>query len=173
MNKTISTNIIRAIILFLAQIIVFKQVTFSLGGMAFIHFLIYPLVILLMPIRTPSPVLLLTAFIFGLGLDMFYDSIGIHAAALVFTAYFRNLVIAFIEPIEGYNVNDVPTIKNMGIGWFVTYTSILLLIHIFLYFSIEAFSFVYIFEIFLNSIFSFIISFIVIIVLQFLIRTKY
>jgi hypothetical protein len=173
MNKTISTNIIRAIILFLAQIIVFKQVTFSLGGMAFIHFLIYPMVILLMPIKTPRPVLLLTAFVFGLGLDMFYDSIGIHAAALVFTAYVRNLVIAFFEPVEGYNVNDVPTIKNMGIAWFVTYTSILLLFHIFVYFSIEAFSFVYIFEIFLNSIFSFIISFIVIIILQFLIRTKY
>jgi hypothetical protein len=173
MNKTISTNVIRAIILFLAQIVVFKQITFSLGGMAFIHFLIYPMVILLMPIKTPRPVLLVTAFIFGLGLDMFYDSIGIHAAALVFTAYFRNLVIAFIEPIEGYNMNDVPTIKNMGIGWFVTYTSILLLFHIFVYFSIEAFSFVYIFEIFLNSIFSFIISFIVIIILQFLIRTKY
>lgn len=173
MNKTISTNVIRAIILFLAQIVVFKQITFSLGGMAFIHFLIYPMVILLMPIKTPRPVLLLTAFAFGLGLDMFYDSIGIHAAALVFTAYFRNLVIAFIEPVEGYNMNDVPTIKNMGLGWFVTYTSILLLFHIFVYFSIEAFSFVYIFEIFLNSIFSFIISFIVIIILQFLIRTKY
>lgn len=173
MNKTISTNVIRAIILFLAQIVVFKQITFSLGDMAFIHFLIYPMVILLMPIKTPRPVLLLTAFTFGLGLDMFYDSIGIHAAALVFTAYFRNLVIAFIEPVEGYNMNDVPTIKNMGLGWFVTYTSILLLFHIFVYFSIEAFSFVYIFEIFLNSIFSFIISFIVIIILQFLIRTKY
>jgi len=173
MNKTISTNIIRAIILFLAQIIIFKQITFSLGGLAFIHFLIYPMVILLMPIKTPRPVLLITAFVFGMALDMFYDSIGIHAAALVFTAYIRNLVIAFIEPIEGYNMVDVPTIKVMGIGWFVTYTSILLLFHIFVYFSIEAFSFVYIFEIFLNSIFSFIVSFVVIIILQFLIRTKY
>ena len=37
MNNAIPTNIIRFIILYLAQIMIFKQVTFSLGGIAYIH----------------------------------------------------------------------------------------------------------------------------------------
>jgi len=167
MNNAIPTNIIRFIILYLAQIMIFKQVTFSLGGIAYIHFIIYPLAILLMPVKTPRAVLLIAAFVMGLALDMAYDSVGIHAAALVFTAYIRNIIIAFLEPFDG------PTARQLGFGWFMSYISIGLLIHIFVYFSIEAFSFVYFFEIFLNTIFSFIVSFIVIIVSQFIIRTKY
>lgn len=173
MNNTIPTNIIRFIILLLAQLLIFKQITFSIGGLAYIHFLIYPLALLMLPVKTPRAILLIIAFITGLFLDMFYDSIGIHAAALVFTAYIRNIVIALLEPYDGYNMNDVPTIQNFGVGWFVSYISITLLTHIFIYFNIEAFSFVYFFEIFLNTIFSFIVSFVVIMVSQFIIRTKY
>lgn len=173
MNNAIPTNLIRFIVIFLVQVMIFKQVTFSLGGLAFVHFIIYPLAILLMPIKTPKVILLISAFIMGLGLDMFYDSVGIHAASLVFTAYIRNIIIAFLEPFDGYNVTDVPTIKNFGIGWFVSYISISLLIHSFVYFSIEAFSYFYFFEIFLNTIFSFIVSFMVIMVAQFIISTKY
>ncbi|MBK7701261.1 MAG: hypothetical protein IPJ39_22315 [Saprospiraceae bacterium] len=47
--------------------------------------------------------------VMGLALDMAYDSVGIHAAALVFTAYIRNIIIAFLEPFDGYSVADVPT----------------------------------------------------------------
>ncbi len=72
----------------------------------------------------------------GLALDMAYDSVGIHAAALVFTAYIRNIIIAFLEPFDGYSVTDVPTVKQLGFGWFMSYISIGLLIHIFVYFSI-------------------------------------
>jgi hypothetical protein len=129
--------------------------------------------ILLMPVKTPRAVLLVSAFIFGIALDIFYDSIGIHAFSLVFTAYIRNIIIAFIEPYEGYNIDDVPTLKKMGLGWFVTYISLALLIHVFVYFSVEAFSFVFFFEIFLNTIFSFIVSFITILILQFIFNTKY
>ena len=173
MSRIVQTNIIRIILLFLAQIWIFKQTTFSLGGIANIHFLVYPMAILLMPIKTSRSVLLITAFFFGLALDMFYDSPGVHAAALTFTAYIRNVIIALIEPFSGYNIDDVPTIKQQSLAWFVSYISIGLLFHIFIYFSIEAFSFVYFFEIFLNSIFSFIVTFIVIMILQFIFRTKY
>ena len=166
MNKYFLQNIIRIIILFLVQVLVFKQMTFTVDNKIFIHFFVYPLTILLLPIKTPRMLLMISAFIIGLGLDVFYDSIGVHAAALIFTAYIRNIIIAIIEPFEGYNINDVPTIKNMGLGWFVYYLSIGLFIHIFVYFSIEAFSFVYFFEIILNSIFSFIVSFLVIMLIQ-------
>ncbi len=173
MNRIVQTNVIRIILLFLAQVWIFKQTAFSIGDIANIHFMIYPMAILLMPIKTSRSVLLITAFIFGLALDMFYDSPGVHAAALTFTAYIRNIIIALLEPFSGYNIDDVPTIKQHSLAWFVSYVSIALIIHFFVYFSIEAFSFVYFFEIFLNTIFSFIVSFIVIMILQFIFRTKY
>ncbi len=173
MNNILQTNIIRIVLILLAQVWIFKQITFSLGGLAYIHFLVYPMAVLLMPIKTNRPILMAMGFIIGILLDVFYDSPGIHSAALIFTGYIRNIIIAFLEPFDGYNIDDVPTIKKMGLGWFISYVSIALLIHIFVYFSIEAFSFIYIFEIFLNSIFSFIFTFITILVLQFIFSTKY
>jgi len=173
MNKYLQTNILRFIILFLAQVWLFKQMTFNIGNIVNVHFLVYPMAILLMPIRTTKTILLLSAFSFGLFLDMFYDSPGVHAAALVFTAYIRNIVIVLIEPFSGYNIDDVPTIKQLGAGWFFSYISITLFLHCFVYFSIEAFSFVYFFEIFLNSISSFFATFILVTILQFIFRTKY
>lgn len=172
MNRVITTNIIRIVLLFFGQIWIFKQATFSIGNISNVHFLIYPLAILLLPVKTTRAALLIIAFIFGLALDMFYDSPGIHAAALVFTAYIRNIVIALLEPFSGYNMDDVPTIKSMGLSWFISYISILMLLHFFVYFSIEAFSFVYFFEIFLNTVFSFICSFIVVMIIQFIFNTK-
>ena len=172
-SRAIPTNVIRIILIFIAQVLIFKQITFSLGGFASIHCLIYPMAILLMPIKANRSLLMVISLLFGLALDMFYDSPGVHAATLVLTAYIRPLVIAFLEPFDGYNIDDVPTLRQMGPAWFVSYVSIVLLLHIFTYFSVEAFSFVYIFEIFLNTIFSFIFSFFVIMVSQFIIRTKY
>ena len=129
--------------------------------------------VLLMPVKTSRSILMALGFLLGIALDLFYDSPGIHAASLVFTAYIRNIIIAFLEPFDGYNIDDVPTLKRMGTGWFVSYVSVALIIHIFVYFSIEAFSFVFFFEIFLNTIFSFIVSLILVMVLQFILRTKY
>jgi hypothetical protein len=147
--------------------------TFGMSDFAFIHILIYPLAFLLLPIKTPSIVSLPLAFIIGLAVDMFYDSPGVHASASVFSAYFRNLVIAFLVPYDGYNVDDTPNIKRMGFAWFVSYISIVLFVHIFFYFSVEAFSFVYFFDIFLNTIFSFIVSFILVVIIQTIFSTKY
>lgn len=173
MSRVISTNVIRILLLFFSQIWIFKQASFPIGNISNVHFLIYPMAILLLPVKTTRPLLLIIAFVFGICLDMFYDSPGIHAAALVFTAYIRNIVIALLEPFSGYNIDDVPTIKQLGFSWFISYISILLLLHFFVYFSIEAFSFVYIFEIFLSSVFSFICSFIVVMIIQFIFNTKY
>ena len=173
MNNVFQTNIIRIVLIFIAQVLIFKQITFSLQGFAYIHFIIYPMAVLLMPVKTSRSILMALGFLLGIALDLFYDSPGIHAASLVFTAYIRNIIIAFLEPFDGYNIDDVPTLKRMGTGWFVSYVSVALIIHIFVYFSIEAFSFVFFFEIFLNTIFSFIVSLILVMVLQFILRTKY
>lgn len=172
-SGVIISNVWRFVLFFLLQVLVCKRIDLSIGSFDYIHLLIYPLPVFMLPLKTPKALVLLLAFVLGLSVDAFYNSPGVHAAAMVFTAYFKEFILRFIEPFEGYNKDDYPTIYKMGIGWYMSFISILLLIHIFIYFSIEAFTFVFIFDIFLNSVFSFITSMIVIMLIQLILRPKH
>jgi len=147
----------------LIQILILKQIHITWAGFDYIHLYIYPLFIILLPIKTQRPLLLLIAFVTGLIVDMFYDSPGLHASTLVLVAYVRNYVLKFLEPRDGYNIDTTPSIKNFGFNWFIIYSSILVFINMLWYFSIEAFSFQYLPDIILKTIFSFIFSEIIII----------
>ena len=173
MNPVLVKNIVRFITIFLVQVLVLKRVDLSIGTFNYIHIIIYPLIILLLPIRTSRAVILVLSFILGIMIDLFYNSPGIHASAMVFTGFLRGIVLSILEPYEGYNTDDSPTLDTLGIGWFLSYFSILLFAHCFWYFSVEAFSFIYFFDIALNTIFTFIPSILLILVLQLLFKPKY
>jgi len=159
-------------LLILAQVLILKRIAFSFGDFAFIHFLIYPLCIILLPLQMPRPLLMFIGFVLGLSVDVFYDSPGVHAAACVFAAYVRPYVLSLLEPYEGYSNKMSPTPSTMGIPWFVSYVSIMMALHLIFYFSVEAFSFVFIFEIVLNTIFSLIASLIIIMVSMLIFNPK-
>jgi hypothetical protein len=150
-----------------------KNIDFAFGSFTFIHILVYPIALFMLPMKTSKALALLIAFVYGLLIDVFYNSPGVHAAALVFSCYIKDLILKFLEPFEGYNINDVPTATKMGISWFISYMSLLLFLHCFFYFSVEAFSFVYFFNIFLNTIFTFFASMFVILLFQLIFRPKY
>ncbi len=158
MSNSLVPNIIRFILLTLFQALIFKQIAFGWGGKIYFHTIVYPLFILLLPINTPRWLAFLLAFMMGISIDIFYNSPGVHASTLIFTAFARGLVLALLEPREGYSINLSPTIKNMGVGWFFRYASILLGIHLLFYFSVEVFTFAYFLEIFSKAIFSYFIS---------------
>lgn len=139
MNRAVYTNAMRFIVLFLIQVLVLERIDLGLGNFLSPDFFIYPLYIMLLPFRTPRWLLLISSFILGLGVDLFYDSPGVHASASVFTAYFREFVLGWLKPKGGYNIDFSPTRKRFGNYWFYLYSSILLLIHIFFYFGVDAF----------------------------------
>lgn len=170
MNKVLYSNFVRIILVILVQVIVFKYVHIPIGNIGAAHAFIYPVAILLLPIRVNLLLSLVVAFLIGLTIDIFYDSLGVHAAAMLITAYIRPLILAFLEPYEGYNTRDIPTIRNFGLSWFFSYASILLIIHLFTLFSLEAFSYIFIFEIFINTVFTFFVSMLIILILQYLFR---
>lgn len=171
MNKLIRNNIIRFVGILLLQVLVFKGVQLSSPSFTYIHVLIYPIIILLLPLEMPKPYLLMIAFGVGLFVDMFYDSIGIHASALVFMAYIRSFILKMIEPRGGYTAY-VPGLGNVELAWFASYVSLCMLAFLLFYFSMEAFSFVYIIRILLNTIMSFIISVALIILFEIIFKTK-
>ncbi|MEE9437863.1 MAG: hypothetical protein V3V14_02615 [Saprospiraceae bacterium] len=172
MNSIVSANIIRFFLLALTQVLIFKRIAFTWGDFAFIHFIVYPLFILLLPIKMSRPLIIFLGFLIGFFVDIFYDSLGVHASASVFTAYMRGHVLDFLEPREGYKTKGSPTIENMNINWFIIYGSILLGLHLLFYFSVEAFSFVFFFEIIMNTIFSFLASSMIVILILLIFRPK-
>ena len=173
MGRDLRINIIRFILIGLLQVLVLKRIDISIGSFNYLHLVVYPLFILLIPIKTPRALLLLIAFAFGLLIDMFYNSPGVHAAATVLIAFIRPYVLKWIEPTEGYTNETTPTIFKMGITWFIIYGALLLFIHHLCYFSLEAFSYVYLLEILLRTIFSFIASFIIMMIIMVITNPKY
>mgnify|MGYP000601081646 CR=1 FL=1 len=173
MNNTVVRNIIRFIVLILIQGLVLKSIDLSIGEFDYIHIIIYHLFILLLPLNMPRWMILLAALFMGIGVDLFYDSPGVHASASVFTAYVRKPVLKFLEPQGGYNINEIPSLHHFDISWIIIYTSILTFAHLIWYFSMEAFSFIFFFDITLNTIFSFIISLIFIMIFHFIVRPKH
>lgn len=167
MSGVVFTNIMRFIFLLLVQILILKQISFGLGWPIYLNIMLYPLFIMLLPFRIHLVALLPLAFLMGLSVDMFYDSPGVHASASVFIAFFRPLILSQISPRDGYNLSHSPTKKRMGTRWFLTYSSIMMLVHLFIYFSVDAFTFVYIGQILWRTATSFVFSMLFVIIVMF------
>ncbi|MFN7117833.1 MAG: hypothetical protein ACK4TA_13615 [Saprospiraceae bacterium] len=157
-------NILRFVGMLLVQVLVLKRVTLGWEAFPYVQILLYPLFILLLPLRVPRPLVILTSFAMGILVDMFYNSWGIHASASVFTAFIRPFILNRLEPRGGYTAAHAPNKERMGWAWFLRYAAFLLAFHLFFYFSVESFTFVYIIRILLNTFFSFIVTFIFILI---------
>ncbi len=168
MNNTILSQALRFVFLVLLQVLVFKRLTLGGENFNYINVMVYPIFVMLLPLRTPSALLIALAFVLGISIDLFYDSPGVHASACVFMAWIRPGVIAVLEPRGGYNLNQIPSKKHLGINWFFQYSGLLLIGHLFFYFSVEAFTFVYFVDIILRTIFSFLVSIIFVLIYQYL-----
>ncbi len=155
MNNSFIPSIIRFIGLLLLQVLVLKQITPGWASFHYMQIFIYPLFIMLLPFRTPRAAVLLSAFAIGIAVDLFYDSPGLHASASVFIAYIRPGFIRWLEPRGGYNINHSPSKAYLGWPWFLRFASLMLITHLFFYFSVESFTFVYIIDILLKTVVSF------------------
>ncbi len=167
MNNLLITNGVRFFVLVLLQVLVFKGITFNGEWASYINLIVYPVFIILLPLRIPHFLLVILGFVIGICIDMFYDSLGVHASACVFIAFIRPIILRLLSPQGGYNMSFSPTKARFGSTWFLIYSSVMLFIHLFFYFSVEAFTFYHIDEIFLKTLFTFFISMIFIIVYQF------
>lgn len=158
MSKDLYNNAFRFLLLCAFQILVLQRIGNAFINFPYITILVYPLFILLLPFRTNTMLLTFIGFIAGLTIDIFYDSPGIHASATLFIAYIRPVIIRRLEPKGGYTTNSSPTPKRMGWTWFLRYAAVLMGIHLFFYFSVEAFTYAYILSILVKTAVSFVLS---------------
>lgn len=169
MNNEIQRNIIRFILLALLQVVIFMNM---LPNWKYVHIFIYPLIIILASFKYSNSILLLIAFSMGLFIDFFSDTPGLNSGALVLMAFTRPLIMTLFEPTGGYLLNKIPSIANYSFVWFMKYASVLMLIHLVVYFSLESFSFVFFWIIVEKTIVSFIASMIFILIYQFIFVPK-
>ena len=159
-------------VIVLLQGLILRRIALGGTDFNFISVLFYPILIALLPMKTPRSALLLLGLLLGVVIDLFYDSLGVHASACVFIAFMRPLILQFLEPRGGYPVNANPTMRDFGVVWFMQYSGSLLLLHLTFYFCVEVFTFVYIGQILLKIFASFIVSFLSIVIFMFLFNPK-
>ena len=118
----------------LFQILVLKNLV--LFGVAFCF--LYVIYIILLPLDLKTIPVLLISFFIGLGVDLFYDTLGIHTASLLLIAFLRHRWLMVLVPTGGYEDDLQPSLLNMGFGWFLSYSTPLVLVHHILFFYIES-----------------------------------
>ncbi len=168
MIRIVGRNIIRFLVLVLLQVLVLDNV--MLGG--FLNPYIYILFILLMPFETPRWLLLVSGFLLGLSIDLFSNTLGLHASATVVIAFIRPWVLSIFAPRDGYEPDTFPRIHYYGFNWFLRYTLVLVFVHHLFLFYIEVFHFQEFLTTFLRVILSTILTTSTIILSQYFIFRK-
>ncbi len=164
MIRIISKYILMFVSLVLVQVLIFNQVQFS----GFFNPYAYLLFIILLPLSTPRYLILILAFLLGLVIDIFSNSLGVHSAATVFAAYARPLVIRVISNRED-DKSDFPGLHQNKLIWFVNYVIIMVLLHHAVLFYLEVFTFTNFFNTLYRVVLSSLFSIIIIVLSQFLV----
>jgi len=156
------------IISVLLQILIFNNIL--IGRMISPFF--YILFLILLPFNTPRALLLLLAFILGLSIDIFTNTMGVHAFACVLVAFVRPGILSVIATRETLESVSAPRVANMSLQWFAGYAAFIVAIHHLILFYIEAFSFEGFLFTFIRVILSSILTLTLILLSQFLIFRK-
>ncbi len=152
-------------VLVLAQLLIFNNIEFS----GYINPYIYVLFVLLLPFTVPSFILLMSSFTLGLVIDLFLGTPGVHSSATLLMAFSRPFVMSLYSPREGYQSGTYPRLAQFGLEWFVKYTVTLVLLHHFVLFYLEVFTFHHFFSTFLRALLSSILTSLLIIFSQYFI----
>jgi hypothetical protein len=134
MSRINIIQIISFFIYLLYQVLILKNIVLFNTAFCFL----YVAYLLFLPVETNPLLLMVMGFIMGLSIDMFYDSLGLHAFACVFIIYTRNYYLSAITPQGGYDSNATPSITTNGMQWFLVYTIPLVFLHHSILFFVEA-----------------------------------
>jgi len=130
-------NIIQLVSFFIYlfyQVLILKNIVLFNTAFCFL----YVAYLFFLPVESNILVLMLMGFAMGFSIDIFYDSLGLHAFACVLVMYLRNYYLSAITPQGGYDNSATPSIATNGMQWFLVYTIPLVFIHHAALFYIEA-----------------------------------
>ncbi len=118
----------------LFQVLLFNKMVVLGKGFAFI----YVGFLLTFQFELGIIVAMLIGFATGVTIDIFSNTLGVHASASVLLMYLRPFLFNLFTPHGGYPVGAKPKPTVMGFSWFSTYSIILIFLHHSMLFIVEA-----------------------------------
>jgi hypothetical protein len=143
MNSSTFPSIWRFLGLVAVQGLLLKQMGMAVDSTYF-NVLLYPLFILFLPMQMPAPYVVLLGTLIGATVDIFYGFPGVHASAGAFSGFMRSVVIGMFSPKGGFSPKEL-VFSPAHVSWptFLRGAAVFFFLHLFWYFSVDAFSFVY------------------------------
>lgn len=165
-------NLWRFLGLWAVQGLVLIQIP-SVVGYSLFNVILYPLFIFFLPMSMPRAGSVALGFLIGLMVDFVYGSPGIHASAGAFSGYVRPTVLGFFSPRGGFTGKElIPSPEYLGTFRYMQAAGLFFIFHLFWYFSVEAFTFVYIGQITMKTITCWLLSMIFVFFYGFLFNPK-
>ena len=134
MSRITIIQIISFFIYLLYQGLILKNIVLFNTAFCFL----YVAYLFFLPVEANPLFLMFAGFLMGFAIDIFYDSLGLHAFSCVFVMYVRNYWLSLITPQGGYDVSATPSIAINGMQWFLVYTIPLVFLHHSILFFVEA-----------------------------------
>lgn len=134
MNRLNIIQIIAFFIYLLYQVLILKNIVLFNTAFCFL----YVSYLFFLPVESNPVFLMFAGFLMGFSIDIFYDSLGLHAFSCVLVMYVRNYWLTLITPQGGYDSSATPSIAINGMQWFLVYTIPLVFLHHAVLFFVEA-----------------------------------
>lgn len=128
--------LMRFVLLVFFQVVVVNNIDLS----TYVNPYIYVAFILSLPYNTKPWLVLVLSFLLGMTMDSFSSLPGPHIAATVFMGYFRRFYIMFSTNKDDQETNIEPSISSKGPVGFLVYALVLVFMHHFVLFFLEAFT---------------------------------
>ena len=156
------------LLLLVIQVLVLKHIVVYEYAFCFA----YVMLLLMIPMEASPIAQLLTGFAIGIMVDVFYNTIGMHAAASVLMVYVKMHWMKLLTPSGGYDIGTRLNMRTQGLQWFLLYSFPLIFIHALSLFIIEAGGFNLIGLTLVKGIYSALFTMVMILVLQYLFYKK-
>jgi hypothetical protein len=134
MSRINIIQIISFFIYLLYQVLILKNIVLFNTAFCFL----YVAYLFFLPVEANPVFLMFLGFLMGFAIDIFYDSLGLHAFSCVLVMYVRNYWLTLITPQGGYDSSATPSIAINGMQWFIVYTIPLVFLHHAVLFFVEA-----------------------------------
>jgi hypothetical protein len=164
MNRSGILQFVTFFVYLLLQVLLLKNLVLFNTAFCFL----YVAFVLLLPIEIKTMTLMFFGFTLGFMIDIFYDSLGLHASTMVLIAYLRNFWLNAITPQGGYDAGTGPTLSANGAQWFIVYALPLIFLHHAVLFFMEAGGFSVFWHTMLKVICSLLFTMTVVIFIQYL-----
>lgn len=127
--------------------------------------LVYVYYVLSMPRNVSHAVSMPLAFLLGLLVDIFANTPGLASASMTLVAFLQPYILKlFLKKEDSENYR--PSMAEMGFRRYFTYAMMILVIYCFAFFTLEAFSFVHLYEWMLSIVGSIVLTTLLILVYE-------